>query len=251
MNDNLRLLDALVDPVLAPLDALPSGAHVIDLGTGSGDLVRELARRRPDLRITGIDIDPAVLPKSTGSVNFRVMDMTALDFKDAVADAVISRFGLLNPTAPAFAQSAQETARVLAPGGVLSMAAWADTDDSPYTRIGLAVLRRTPVPVEIPDMESMFAESARPGALEGHLAAAGLNGIEASQFEWGMEFPSFEHYWRFNTGRDPLKAVFEAMDEKQVDQARRTMMDDLAEYRSAAGSYRLPASARYITARRS
>ena len=251
MNDNLRLLDALVDPLLSPLDVLPSGAHVIDVACGSGNLDLELARRRPDLHITGIDIDPAVLPKSTENVTFCVMDMTALEFEDAVADAVISRFGLLNPTAPAFTHSAQETARVLAPGGVLSLVAWTNTSDSPYTRIGLEVLRRTPAPVQIPDLDSVFAESRRPGALEGHLETAGLNDIKASRLEWDMEFPSFEDWWQFNTGLDPLKTVFEALDKKQLDHARRTMMDDLVEYRSADGRYRLPASAHYITARRS
>jgi SAM-dependent methyltransferase len=249
MNDNL--LFALIDPILAPLEALPSGARVIDVGCGSGEIDFELARRRPDLRITGIDINPAVLPESAGNVEFREMDMTALEIEDAVADAVISRLGLLNPTAPQFARSAEEAARILAPGGLLSLAAWSTLDDSPYTRVGLAVLRRIEPPVQIPDLEPVFAKSARPGALEGHLKAAGLQNIQASWFDFAMEFSSFESWWQFNTGLPPFKAVFDALDEKQLQQAREEMLKDLAEFESPSGSYPLPARVRYITAVRS
>ena len=51
----MRLLTGLVEPVLAPLDALPPGARVVQVACGTGGLSLALARRRPDLRITLVE----------------------------------------------------------------------------------------------------------------------------------------------------------------------------------------------------
>src|SRR4051812_49614799 len=40
------------------VDAAPDGGAVLDVGTGPGVLLVEIARRRPDLRVTGIDLSP-------------------------------------------------------------------------------------------------------------------------------------------------------------------------------------------------
>ncbi len=39
----------------------PAGAHILDLGCGTGRFVAYLAARRPDLRITGLDLAPAMV----------------------------------------------------------------------------------------------------------------------------------------------------------------------------------------------
>ncbi|HEY2006319.1 MAG TPA: peptide chain release factor N(5)-glutamine methyltransferase, partial [Solirubrobacteraceae bacterium] len=40
---------------------LPHGAHVADVGTGSGAIALALATERPDLRVTGLDVDDGAL----------------------------------------------------------------------------------------------------------------------------------------------------------------------------------------------
>src|SRR5947199_339830 len=43
----------------------PSGAAVLDVGTGPGVLLVELARRRPDLSLTGIDLSADMVGAAT------------------------------------------------------------------------------------------------------------------------------------------------------------------------------------------
>ncbi|MDP9794948.1 SAM-dependent methyltransferase [Catenuloplanes nepalensis] len=253
-NNIMRLLSGLTTPLLAPLDGLPPGAHVVQLACGTGSLSIALAGRRPDLRITAIDINPAVLAAARSdaararvSVDFREMSMAALDLADGSADAVVSRMGLFLPGTAPFGAAAREAARVLRPGGVLSAAAWTGADDSPYTRFGPAVLRR--IRVATPDFDPPFAEAGRAGALEGHLVDAGLRDVESRWFHWETDYPDFESWWSFNAGFGPLGALFGALTAEQTGAARQAMAEALSPYRTSAGGYRLPATARHLTAR--
>jgi ubiquinone/menaquinone biosynthesis C-methylase UbiE len=253
----MRLLTGLADRLLAPVEVLPEGAHVVQLACGTGGLSLTLARRRSDLRITAIDIDPAVLEigrasaaKDDLAVEFRAMSMAELDFADGSVDAIISRMGLFLPGTAPFDVSAREAARILRPGGPLSIATWSDLAGSPYTRIGLSVLRQVLPKEAVPDMEVFFIDSARPGAFEGYLTDAGFRDIESSWFEWDTEYLGFESWWEFNTGFGPLKALYDSVDEHQRVVARRVMADEMKEHRTTSDGYRLPATARAITARK-
>jgi SAM-dependent methyltransferase len=235
--NQMRLLSGLAAPILAPLRDLPSGAHVVQLACGTGTLSLDLARQRPDLRITGIDSNPVVLPSSTGNVEFRVMDMAELDIADGSVDAVVSRMGLLLPgTAPADVAS-REAARVLRTDGILSLAVWPDLASSPYTGIGLAVLREL-LP-QLPDFEAPFAA----GYVE---ELDGFHDVEATTYRWDTEYPDFQSWWEFCAEFGPLAPWFGRADQRA---ARDVMAEHLARYRTGAGGYRLPASCRLITAR--
>jgi len=253
----MRLLAGLIDPLLSPIASLPVGAHVVQLGCGTGELSLALARRRPDLRISATDIDPVALNdgraraiKDDLTVDFREMSMAELDFADDSVDAIISRMGLFLPGTAPFDISARESGRVLRADGILSIAIWADLADSPYTAIGFSVLRKIMPEGAIPDMETSFAEAARPALLGRPLANAGFRDIEASWFDWETEFPSFESWWAFDAEFGPLKALFDSLDENQAIAARQVMADSMSAYLAESGSYHLPARARTITARR-
>ncbi|MBE8515948.1 methyltransferase domain-containing protein [Amycolatopsis sp. H6(2020)] len=254
---SLPYLAGLTDTLLVPLDALPDGAHVVDVACGTGEPSLSLARRRPGLRITGIDTDLALLAAARAkatraglTVEFQLMPMTDLDFADGSVDAIVSRMGLLLAGTAPFDASAGEAARVLRAGGILSLATWTDLASSPYTGIGLPVLRHVLPEGTVPEFEALFADAARPGALEQQLANAGFADIQASWFSWETECRDFETWWQFDTGAGPLKMFFDALDERQHASARHTMADALREYRTPSGSYRVPATCRMITARR-
>jgi SAM-dependent methyltransferase len=110
-------------------DLAPRGAGVLDLGCGPGHLTVRLGRRRPDLRITGADVDPAMVDraatnaarafrrKAPGKPAFLVADAADLPFPDASCDLVVSTFSLHHWDDPA--RSFAEIHRVLRPGGRL------------------------------------------------------------------------------------------------------------------------------------
>ncbi len=253
----MRLLNGLVEPLLAPLDSLPAAGHVVQLACGTGELSLALARRRPDLRITGIDIDPAVLEVGRANaandqltVDFRTMSMARLELGDGSADAITSRMGLLLPGTAPFDVSAREAARVLRAGGILSIATWADLAASPYIGVGLPVLRRFLPESALPDVQAISADSVRPGALEGYLTDAGFRDVEASWLRWETEYPDFSSWWEFDAGFGPLKPLFDSLDGRQRVAARQAMAHDISAHRTDSGGYRLPATCRMITARR-
>lgn len=105
---------------------LPAGATVLDAGTGPGRLLVELARRRPDVRLTGIDLSTdmvAIAERNVrraghvAQIEVRAADVAALPFPDAAFDLVVSTLSMHHWGAVAPAMT--ELARVLRPGGGL------------------------------------------------------------------------------------------------------------------------------------
>lgn len=254
--DNLmRLLAGVAAPILEPLDDLPSGSHVVHLACGTGTLSLALARRRGDLRITAVDLDHEALDAGRAqagreglAVGFRRMDLARLELPDESADAVISRMGLFLPGTAPFDVAAREAARILRPGGVLSLVTWTSLADSPYTGVGLPLLRRILPEGSVPRMEPKFEEAARPEVFEEHLRAAGFSEVQGRWFEWKTEYPDFDSWWQFAAEFGPLKAFFGRLDQDEPAKAREMMMADLAQNRTAGGAYRLPARARVVAA---
>jgi ubiquinone/menaquinone biosynthesis C-methylase UbiE len=102
--------------------ATPDGAAVLDVGTGPGVLLVELADRRPDLRLTGVDLSADMIAAAARNLErfgdrarAQVGDVTRLPFPDQSYDVIVSSLSLHHWANPAAA--APELARVLAPGG--------------------------------------------------------------------------------------------------------------------------------------
>jgi SAM-dependent methyltransferase len=109
--------------VILPLLDLPHGAKVLDVGSGNGALTFLLARLRPDLELTGVDITPELVTAGNeeaakqGFKNVRFSEGHALDlpFHDSAFDATLCQTLLVHLPKPELAVS--EMARVLRPGG--------------------------------------------------------------------------------------------------------------------------------------
>lgn len=100
---------------------LPAGAQVIDVGTGPGLLPVAIAAHSPQLRVTGIDVSPAMVAHSrsvipAGSVaTVELADVAALPYPDGSVDLVVST--LSQHHWPDLAAGLRELARVVGPEG--------------------------------------------------------------------------------------------------------------------------------------
>ena len=97
-----------------------TGDKIIDVGSGSGDLVLEILKRDLNLKIDMIDLNKAMLLEGkkrikNDNVNFFQQNAENLSFLDNVYDKYLISFCLRNVTD--IDQSFKEAFRILKPGG--------------------------------------------------------------------------------------------------------------------------------------
>ncbi len=102
--------------------ALPTGGCVLDLGTGTGELARALARQAGRYQVWATDISLAMITQGqhkqgTHLIRFTQADAQQLPFPDASFDTVVSAFLMRN--LPDHRLGLAEQVRVLKPGGRL------------------------------------------------------------------------------------------------------------------------------------
>lgn len=107
-------------------DALPprlDGLEVLEIGCGRGGFSRRLARRGNPKRVVGADFSTVAIEKAMGVLSesavleFRRMDIQAIDLPDRSVDVVVSCETIEHVPEPQVALS--ELFRVLRPGGTL------------------------------------------------------------------------------------------------------------------------------------
>jgi len=118
-----RVLRGMYRRLAADIAAVaPDGGAVLDVGTGPGMLLVELAARRPDVQLTGVDLSADMVHAATRNLeplaeraSARVGDVTSLPFPDDSFDLIVSSLSLHHWDHPEAA--VPELARVLRPGG--------------------------------------------------------------------------------------------------------------------------------------
>lgn len=116
-------------PLEAALENMPAPTRALDLGTGTGTVALEVARRFPEAEVVGADLAPAMLiearrktpPEFEGRVRFDVADAERLPYADEWFDLVT-----LANMIPFF----DELDRVVAPGGSVVFA-WSAGPQTP------------------------------------------------------------------------------------------------------------------------
>ena len=137
---------------------LPAGAKVLDVGCGTGASALPAAQAvSKNGLVVGVDLAARLLDRarakasaaSLDNVEFRVADMTALNYPDANFDAVVSVFSVF--FVPDMERLVRELWRMVRPGGKLAVTTWGPRIFEPaYSRWLVAVEK------ERPDLASAF-----------------------------------------------------------------------------------------------
>jgi ubiquinone/menaquinone biosynthesis C-methylase UbiE len=122
-----RLLRGVYRRLAADVAAsTPDGATVLDVGTGPGVLLAELATRRPDLTLIGVDLSADMVAAAARNLSgfgarasVKQADVAELPLADGSVDVVVSSLSLHHWDRPA--EAIGELRRVLRPGGRLSI----------------------------------------------------------------------------------------------------------------------------------
>jgi ubiquinone/menaquinone biosynthesis C-methylase UbiE len=125
---------------------LEGGLDVLDLGSGSGTLAVWAKRREPDLRIRGLDGDPAIIGQAVRKAERAGLDIPfdeglsyELPYEDASFDRVLSTLFFHHLVLRDKERTIAEVARVLRPGGELHVADWGKPRSRPAKLAAVAI----------------------------------------------------------------------------------------------------------------
>jgi SAM-dependent methyltransferase len=196
----------LLAPLLIDFTAIPDGARVLDLGSGTGALAFSLAGRRTSSHVVGIDPSKEYVDYSNsknsfpGRVTFQVGDAQNLKLSDRSFGAVLSLlvFNFIQDARKALA----EVLRVTEPGGPVSAAVW------DYGS-GMRMLRvfwdaATAIDPAAAKLDEKRMPLCRAGELGQLWRGIGLENVYERPLEITTRFRSFPDYWdAFLLGQGP------------------------------------------------
>jgi ubiquinone/menaquinone biosynthesis C-methylase UbiE len=111
--------------------SIENGESVLDVGCGTGTLLREIVRRESSARVTGLDADPAILEiarrklVNAGTACELVQgNSTQMPFADDAFDHVVSTLFFHHLRREDKRITIEEIMRVLRPGGSVHIADW-------------------------------------------------------------------------------------------------------------------------------
>ena len=213
-------------------EAAPEARRVLDVGCGTGRLLADLTapeRARPGLRAAGLDLARGMCAAARAAAPAAAVaagDAEALPFRDGAFDLVLSTstFQWLPRLGPAL----RECARVLAPGGRLVLALFAER-----TLHELRTAWREAAAGRLPDRTHRFFT---PGEVAAALAAAGLAGVEVHEAERVEHHPDARSLLRSLKAMGAQNAAPEAGSAGLA--GRRVTLETLRRYDAAHGGPR-------------
>lgn len=204
------------------------GAHLLDLGCGTGEPAIPLALAVGDSgRVTAIDLSEGLLRTAeaeaakAGLKNFEVFpaDVHRLPFADATFDLATSRLSSVYFVEIGLALS--EILRVLRPGGRFTALAWGMPEQGNYfATCALPFVMRADVGAPSPDSPSPV-RFAPPGALAVELTKAGFSAVRERRTMVDLEWPgSPEVLWQqFFETSVTMRPIFEGLPRDQFEEA--------------------------------
>jgi len=211
------------------------GERVLDLATGTGWGSRVLAQRFPGVTVLGADIADRMLEHARATatrlgldIAYRQADAESLPFADGAFDAVISTFGVMFASRPEAA--AAELARVVRPGGRLTLATW-KPDSAVFHMFGVMKQFMPAPPPSPPPSPFAWGSPARVAEL--------LGGAFDLAFEDGtnhFRYASGEQAWELWVDHyGPTKSLADSLDASRRAELRRAMIAWHETFQNALG----------------
>lgn len=187
---------ARLAPLFVSFARIPGSGRVLDVGCGTGVLVRTLAATSPAFSIVGVDparpfIDYARTRFDDARIAFECGNALDLPFPTGAFDHALSALVLMFVPEPG--KAAREMRRVTRRGGTVAACTW-DRDGLEMTSVFWEEAVRLDPEVEARSQRPRHAN--RPGELAALWRAAGLQDVEETALEMPMEFGSFDDYWQ-------------------------------------------------------
>jgi ubiquinone/menaquinone biosynthesis C-methylase UbiE len=117
------------------LELVQPGGHILDAGCAAGRDVAYIANK--GYKVVGVDLAAALIneaKKRHPELNFSIGDFTQLPFENNIFDGIWNRAALVHMPSQEFVQRAlREFARILKPGGVISIRTKAQKPDEAET----------------------------------------------------------------------------------------------------------------------
>lgn len=201
---------------------VPHGAHVLDVGCGTGALSEAVLARDP-ANLVGIDLSPAFVDHARVRLGgprarFEVASATAIPLPDASVDAAVS--GLVLNFVPEPSQMLDEMRRVLAPGGLAALYVWDYAEGMQMMRVFWDAVASLDPALKARDEAARFA-LCRPDALARLFERASFADVETAPIVIDTRFEGFDDFWRpFLGGTGPAPALVASLDPARRDALR-------------------------------
>jgi ubiquinone/menaquinone biosynthesis C-methylase UbiE len=196
--DTVRSMQVCAHRLVA-LAALPPGAQVLDIATGTGWVALAAAERvGPTGRVLGVDQSPEMLARAqqkvtaagVTNVEFQTGDAQRLDLADQRFDVVLCASALM--IIPDMRAALKEMHRVLKPGGQVVFSGFGPTYGQPLQDLCNAHLRQYGVSIPTGSPHQRLEE---PETCRRLLHEAGFVQTEVQREQLGYYFRTVEEYW--------------------------------------------------------
>jgi len=243
----------------AVLDAAGVGGadRAIDVGTGTGTLARQAARRAPEGDALGVDISRPLIERARAlaaaegpaNVRFELADAQVHPFPPGGADVAVSRFGVMffDDLEAAFAN----VRRALAPRGRLAFSCWQPLERNDWAAIpGDAMAEHVGPPDTFGPGQPGPYSLADPDRVRAVLAAAGfadvaLEGAEAPMWLGADPVDAYEYM----KDQPRTRALLADKPPEAVERALAALRATVERVAAPGGEVALPSRAWIVSAR--
>jgi ubiquinone/menaquinone biosynthesis C-methylase UbiE len=234
------------------LDPKP-GQTVLEVGTGPGDTGFLIAPMlEPGGRLICTDLSAEMLERARDAaqqrgldnIEFRQMDVMALDLPAGTVDGVVGR--LVYHLVPDPERAFREARRVLKPNGRLALTVFGPAHEVPYDfavgmtmqRLGLSLPPGITIDVELNDAD----------LIRDVLVRAGFDTVAVEEVRFTVRFPGPDAAWRYLTEMYGRSAdLIRSLDPETHERFRDTFINELEPYKSPDG-YAIPTLCLNVTA---